>query len=343
VRVRMALHTGTAEERGGDYFGPPVNRVARLLSAAHGGQVLLSLTAQELVRDELPEGVALKDLGKRRLKDLFRPEHIFQVIAPDVPSSFPPVNTLDVRANNLPAQPTPLLGREREVAEVAEQLRRPDVRLLTLTGPGGTGKTRLGLQIAADLVDEFEHGAFFIGMAPISDPSLVASTIAGALGVVESGERALEEDLKFYLREKEMLLLPDNFEQVLEGAALVGALLSSCPKLKVLATSRIPLGLYGEHEFLVPPLSVPDPRRPLSVEHLTQYEAVRLFIERAVAVKPDFSMTNENAPAVAEICARLDGLPLAIELAAARIKLLPPHAMLRRLGNRLNVFDGRSP
>ncbi len=331
----MALHTGAAEERDGDYFGPPVNRVARLLSAGHGGQTLLSLATQEQVRDELPEGAGLRDLGERRLKDLFRPEHVFQLVAPDLPSSFPPLKTLDARTNNLPAQPTPLVGREREVAEVCGLLRQEGIRLLTLTGTGGTGKTRLGLQVAAELVDEFESGAFFVGLAPISDPALVASTVAGALGVMESAEQSLEESLKAYLREKELLLVLDNFEQVLGGATLVGELVRSCPKLKVLTTSRIPLGLYGEHEFAVPPLELPDTRDLPPTERLTQYESVRLLMERARAAKAGFTLTEENAPAVAEICARLDGLPLTIELAAARVKLLPPKAMLGRLGNRL--------
>ena len=338
--MRMALHTGVAEERGGDYFGPPVNRVARLLSAGHGGQVLLSLPTQELVRDELPEGANLRDLGERRLKDLFRPEHVFQLIAPDLPSGFPPLKTLDARLNNLPAQPTPLVGREKELSEIAGLLRRPDVRLLTLTGPGGTGKTRLGLQVAADLIDEYESGVFFVALAPISDPEVVASAIAGPLGVTESAERTLVEALEDKLRDEELLLVLDNFEQVLVAAPLVGHLLAACPRLKVLATSRATLRLYGEHEYAVPPLGLPDVRHLPPVEKLSQYEAVRLFIERGAAVRGDFEVTNESAPAVAEICTRLDGLPLAIELAAARIKILSPQAMLERLGNRLKLLRG---
>ena len=196
MRVRMALHAGAAEERDGDYFGPPVNRVARLLSAGHGGQMLLSHAAQVLTRDDLPEGTALKDLGERRLKDLFRPERVFQLIAPDLPTSYPPLKTLDARMNNLPAQPTPLVGRERELGEVCDLLRGEGVRLLTLTGPGGIGKTRLGLQVAAELLDEFEDGVFFVALAPITDPALVASAIAEPLGVVEAGDQPLEEGLE---------------------------------------------------------------------------------------------------------------------------------------------------
>ena len=335
----MALHTGSAEERDGDYFGPPLNRVARLLSAGHGGQTLLSLPAQELVRDQLPVGAQLRDLGEHRLKDLARPERVFELLAPDLPAGFPPLRTLESRPNNLPMQPTPLVGREREVEDIRGRLLAPEVRLLTLTGPGGTGKTRLALQAAADLLDEFEDGVFFVALATLTDPTLVASTVAQALDVRESGDQTLIEGVKDYLKDKRLLLVLDNFEQVLEAAPLAGELLSA-PRLKVLATSRIPLGVYGEHEYAVPPLAIPDPKRLPGLEALSQYEAVRLFIERARAAKVDFAVTNENAPAVAEICARLDGLPLAIELAAARVKLLPPNAMLGRLGRRLKLLTG---
>src|SRR5215204_913612 len=331
LRVRMALHTGAAEERDGDYFGPPLNRVARLLSAAYGGQVLLSLTTQELVRDQLPPDVQLWDLGEHRLKDLGRPEHIFQLATSGLTADFPPLRTLDAHGNNLPVQPTPLVGREREIREVAERVRSEEVRLLTLTGAGGTGKTRLGLQAAADVLEEFSDGAFFVTLATITDPELMPSAIAGSLGVKESAEQPLVETLKNYLQEKHLLLLLDNFEQVLQGAFAVGELVAACPELKVLATSRIPLRLYGEQEYAVPPLALPDPRVLPPLKVLAQYEAVRLFVERARAVKAGFEVTNESAPAVAEICARLDGLPLAIELAAARVRMLPPQALLKRL------------
>jgi predicted ATPase/class 3 adenylate cyclase len=340
LRVRMALHTGTAEERDGDYFGPTLNRAARLLSSGHGGQVLLSLSIQELVRENLPLGAELRDLGVRRLKDLSGPEHVFQLTDPELPSSFPPLKTLDLRLNNLPIQPTLLLGREREVAEIADLLRREDVRLLTLTGTGGTGKTRLALQSAAELVDEFEDGVFFVALAPVSDPELVASTLAGALSVSESAGRTLKEDLRDYLSDKELLLVLDNFEQVVDAAPLVGELLSGCPGLKVLVTSRISLLIYGEHEYAVRPLELPDPGHLPPLEELRHYEAIRLFTERARAVNTRFSLTEENAPAVAEICVRLDGLPLAIELAAARIKLLSPQAICSRLGKPLRFLTG---
>jgi predicted ATPase len=257
--------------------------------------VLLSLPTHEMVRDQLPPGAALVDLGERRLKDLFRPERVFQLTAPGLPSEFPPLRALESRPNNLPMQPTPLVGREHEVAEVADRVRTEEVRLLTLTGPGGTGKTRLALQAAADLLEEFEDGVFFVALATITDPKLVSSTIAGPLGVKESAEQPLTEGLKGYLREKDLLLVLDNFEQVLEGASVVGELVAACPKLKVLATSRIPLRLYGEQEYPVPPLALPDPRVLPPLEVLTQYEAVRLFVERARAVKADFEVTNESA------------------------------------------------
>jgi predicted ATPase/class 3 adenylate cyclase len=338
--VRMALHTGAAQERDGDYFGPPLNRVARLLSAAHGGQVLLSLPAQELVRDQLPGGTGLRDLGEHRLKDLFRPERVFQLSAPELPSEFPPLRTLDTYRNNLPLQPTPLIGREKEVSEVCDLLRGEETRLLTLTGPGGIGKTRLALQAAVDLLDDFSDGTFFVQLATLTEAELFFSAVAGTLGVRETAEQRFDEILKDYLSERRMLLVPDNFEQVLGAAPAVTELLAAAPGLKVLATSRASLGLYGEHEYPVPPLTLPDLKSPPPLESLTQFDGVRLFVERARAIKPDFKVTNESAPAVAEICVRLDGLPLAIELAAARIKMLPPKAMLQRLGSRLKLLTG---
>ena len=237
LNLRMALHTGAAEERDGDYFGPPVNRVARLLSAGHGGQVLLSQTTFELLRDDLPEGTGLSDLGEHRLKDLSRPEGVYQLTAPGMAGEFSALKTLDMCPNNLPLQPTVLIGRERESEQVKELLLRPEVRLVTLIGPGGTGKTRLGLQVAADLIDEFEHGAFYVALDPITDPDLVASTIASTLGVQESGSQPIIESLKNYLEAKQLLLLLDNFEQVVSAAPVVSELLGVCPKINVLATA----------------------------------------------------------------------------------------------------------
>ena len=340
VRVRMALHTGLAEERGGDYFGQPLNRIARLLSAGHGGQILLSMVTQELVRDLLPAGVELRDLGAHRLKDLIRPERVFQLVAPDLQADFPPLKTLEHRPNNLPLQLTPFIGRERELAAVCQRLEQPDVRLLTLSGPGGTGKTRLALQIAADLFDAFPDGVWFVNLAPITDSAFVTSTIAAAWSVTEVAGQPLLDTLKRFLRDKRLLLVLDNFEQVLPAAPLVADLLAAVPGLTVLVTSRAMLGIYGEHDVAVPPLQLPDTKHLPPLDRLSQYEAVRLFIERAQAAKVDFAITNDNAPAVAEMCVRLDGLPLAIELAAARIRLLPPQALLPRLSSRLTLLTG---
>jgi predicted ATPase/class 3 adenylate cyclase len=340
LRVRMALHTGAAEERDGDYYGPPLNRAARLMSAGHGGQVLLSQTTYDLVRDTLPAGASLLDLGEHRLKDLIRPERIFQIVAPDLTSTFPPLQTLERRPHNLPVHPTALLGRNDDIALVRERLSRDDVRLLTLTGPGGTGKTRLSLQIAADLIDQFPDGVFWVALAPISDPDLVASMIAQTLDVRVDARRSIVESLKERLAGKQVLLLLDNFEQILPAASVVSELLSAAPRLKILLTSRAALQVRGEHEYPVPPLALPDRREAAVPAVLSQYSAVALFIERAVAIKPDFAVTAENAPSIAEICHRLDGLPLAIELAAARIRLLTPQAILTRLERRLPLLTG---
>jgi len=339
LRVRMALHTGVSEERDGDYFGPALNRAARLLAAGHGGQILLSAATCELARDHLPSEVALHDLGEHRLKDLSRPEHIFQLDAPDLMADFPPLRTLERRRTNLPTQPTALIGREKELDAIHDILGRASVRLLTLIGPGGIGKTRLALEAAAAALHDFAHGAYFVALAPIGDPTLVVATIAQTLGITERGSRPLLESLIDELRDHHLLLLLDNFEQVLEAAPQLAELLAGCPKLKLLVTSREVLHLYGEHEYAVPPLALPDRAQLPPLDRLRQYEAVRLFIERAQAAKADFAVTNESAPAVAEICYRLDGLPLAIEL-AARIKLFPPQALLARLDQRLALLTG---
>jgi predicted ATPase/class 3 adenylate cyclase len=340
LRVRMALHVGAVEVRDGDYVGPSLNRIARLLATAYGGQTLLTMATEQLVRDNLLPGVSLKDLGGHRLRDLIRPEHIIQVVVPELPSDFPPLKTLDNQLNNLPRQATAFIGREKNVEEACALVRRPDVALLTLTGPGGTGKTRLGLQVAAELIEDFSDGVWFVDLASLTDADLVIPAIAGVLAVKESAGHSLIDILQDYLREKRMLLLLDNFEHVISASPQVSRLLVTCPGLKVLVTSRIPLRVSAEYEYPVSPLSLPDPHHLPSPERLTQYEAVRLFIERAVAIRPDFQVTNDNAPAVAEICARLDGLPLAIELAAARIRLFPPQALLNRLSSRLAVLTG---
>jgi predicted ATPase/class 3 adenylate cyclase len=338
--VRMAIHVGTPQLRDGDYFGQAANRVARLLDAAHGGQVLLSLTAQELVRDSLPPRVKLRDLGEHRLKDLGRPERIFQAVAPELPADFPPLRTLDVYRHNLPSQPTPLIGREREAEEVCALLRRAGTRLVTLLGPGGIGKTRLALQVAAELLDDAPDGVTFVSLAPVREAEQVVGALAQALGLHEV--RGIEPlaQVTAALAPRRALLVLDNCEQVAEAAPLVAALLAAAPTVRVLATSRAPLRLQGEQEYVVPPLALADTRSLPPLERLTQIEAVRLFLERAQAVRPDFQVTAENAPLIAEICARLDGLPLAIELAAARTKLFAPRALLARLDKRLTLLRG---
>jgi class 3 adenylate cyclase len=281
IKVRMALHTGTTEEREGDYVGPLLNRVARLLSAGYGGQILLTEATQTLLRDQLHAGVTLHDLGEHRLKDLERPEHVFQIAAQGLRSDFPPLKTLDTHPNNLPIQPTPFIGREKEVDAAIALLNRQDLRLLTLTGPGGTGKTRLALQIAAELIDSLSHGVFFVNLAPISEANLVPATIAQTLGLREGDRQTLMESLKVYLRDRHMLLVLDNFEQVADAAPLVSQLLQASPQLKVLVTSRSVLHLRGEKDFPVPPLALPDPKHLPSLDRLDHYEAISLFVQRA--------------------------------------------------------------
>ena len=354
LRVRMALHTGAAEERDGDYYGPTLNRAARILAAGHGGQILLSQSTAELAHDGLPDDWSLRDLGQHRLRDVIRPERISQLVVPGLPADFPPLRTVDARPHNLPAQATRLVGREPDVMAACERLLSPDVRLLTMTGPGGTGKTRLALRVAADLLDHasagsgsvpsaarehaFPDGVFFVALSPIGEAAMVAPSIAQALGVRDEGGGGLVETLKSHLRDKRLLLVLDNFEQVVAASPLVAELLAAASGLKVLVTSRIVLRVYGEHDFPVSPLAFPDPRRLPSTSGLSLYPAIALWIERAQAVKPDFVLTDENVQAVTEICARLDGLPLAIELAAARARLLSPDAMLARLHRRLPLL-----
>src|SRR5215217_6519059 len=341
LRVRMALHAGEAipDDRG-DYLAAPLNRLSRLLSSGYGGQILLSQTVQQLTRGALPAGTELRDLGEHRLRDLLEPERVYQLLHPDLPTDFPPLQTLAGHPNNLPHQPTPLLGRERELGEIADLLRHEVVHLVTLTGPGGVGKTRLALQAAADLLEVFADGAFFVELAPLADPLLVPSTVASALGVREEVGQPLITTLTAFLRDRQLLLALDNFEHQHAAAPVVSDLLRACPGVKILATSRAPLHLRGEREYPVPALALPDTSRREPVAQLMQYEAIRLFVVRAQAATPAFALTEENAAAVTEICRRLDGLPLAIELAAARIKLLPPQALLERLGERLKLLTG---
>ena len=342
LKVRMALHTGAAEHRDGDYFGQSLNRVARILAAAHGGQVLLSLPTQELVRDVLPTGAQLRHLGEHRLRDLARPEQIFQLTAPDLPAQFPALRSLESVPNNLPVQLSSFVGREREMAEVKRLL--ASTRLLTLTGPGGTGKTRLSLQVAADLFDQFREGVWLVEFANITDAALVAETVAAALDLRQEADRQLTTTLSGFLRNRQLLLIFDNCEHVVAAcASLAEMLLRSCPHLRILASSREPLGIVGETAWPLAPLTLPEHWRELAggtdaLERLSQYEAVRLFIDRATIARPAFQPTNENIPLIAQICWRLDGIALAIELAAARIRVLTLQQIVERLDDRFHLL-----
>jgi predicted ATPase/class 3 adenylate cyclase len=343
LRVRMGLHTGTADFRDGDYDGFALALVTRLMSAGHGGQVLLSRVTADLVSGSLPPGLTLRDLGQHRLKDVVRPEHIFQLLAPSLPADFPPLRTQEATPGHLPAQLTSFIGRDREIAEAAALLGQ--TRLLTLVGPGGTGKTRLSLQVAAQALSACPHGAWFVELAPLSDPDLVPQAVASALGLHAAPDRPILQTLADYLRSKSLLLVLDNCEHLVEACArLADHLLRAAPQLRILATSREALAIGGETSFPVPPLSLPDPYgAPLPpVEPLAQYEAVRLFLERARAVQPGFVVTDTNALAVAQICWRLDGIPLAIELAAARVRALSPQQIAARLDDRFHLLTGGS-
>ncbi|MFN2519837.1 MAG: adenylate/guanylate cyclase domain-containing protein [Candidatus Limnocylindria bacterium] len=341
VRVRMGLHTGegtaASVRAGADYVGIDVHRAARIAAAGHGGQVLISDATRSLVEHALSDGVTLRDLGEHRLKDLPAPEHVYQLVVDGLPSEFPPIRDVGDAASSIPAQLTSFVGREREIEEGSKAL--AGARLLTLTGPGGTGKTRLSIEIAARVGTAFPDGTHWVPLASILDPDLVLPSIGAALGLADSGSRPMRERVIEHVRAKRALFVVDNFEQVLAAAGDIGEILHAAEGVKAIVSSRAPLRVYGEREFPVPPLAVPDDAGR-DAETVSHYESVRLFIDRAVAVKPDFRVTNDNAPAVAEICARLDGLPLAIELAAARVKLLPPAAMLARLDRSLTMLSG---
>ena len=339
IRVRMGLHTGEAPVVGNEYVGLDVHHAARVAGAAHGGQVLLSESTRALVESSLPPDLRVRDLGVHRLKDLARSEHLFQLLIEGLQEDFPVLKTLDTAPNNLPTQLTSFVGREADVSEAKDRLE--GARLLTLTGPGGIGKTRLSLQLAAESIQRFPDGVYFVPLSAITDPALIESAIAQALRITVAGSDPPGDALREHLAGKSLLLVLDNFEQLLpEGAPVVSDLLHDLADLKLVVSSRAGLRIYGEQELEVQPLRTPDLKALPAVEALSQYEAVRLFIERAVAAKHDFQVNNDNAPAVAGICERVDGLPLAIELAAARVKLFSPQALLGRLESRLTVLAG---
>ena len=339
LRVRIGIHTGAGTLAGTTYVGLDVHRASRIGAVAHGGQTIISDATRALVAQALPDGAMLTDLGAHRLKDLEAAEQLWQVHATGLEDRFPPIASVDVTPNNLPRPLTTFLGREREIDEVAELLGRN--RLLTLTGPGGTGKTRLSIEVATRLLPRFD-AVGFVELGTITEPDLVAAVIAAALGLPDRGGLTHEQRILEHVRERRFLLVLDNFEQVLQAAPTVGRLLAGSRTLSVLVSSRSVLRIAGEQEYAVPPLALPDPAHLPPFAQLSQFASVALFIERARAVKPDFVVTNENAPAVAEICIRLDGLPLAIELAAARIRVLTPQAMLGRLEHRLSLLSGGS-
>ena len=341
IRVRIALHAGDAQERDGDYFGPTLNRTARILAAGHGGQILLSQSVERLVEDRFPEGAALRDMGERRLKDLDRPVRIFQLVVGGLDDEFPPLRTLDVRPHNLPAQASPLVGRERELKAVRDLVLRDSARLVTLTGPGGTGKTRLALQVGAEVIDAYRDGVFFVNLTTVREPERLASVILQALDVMPDSGETPDTALRKWLVDREVLLILDNFEQIVDSAPRIGALLRDAPRLALLVTSQAALRIGGEHAYPLGPLALPG-----SKEHdpdlVGGNDSVALFVERAQAIRPDFQLDDENAADVVAIVRQLDGLPLAIELAATRIQLFTPKALLQRLEQRFDFLSTRA-
>ena len=339
--VRMAAHTGDARLRDeGNYMGPAVIRTARLRAIGHGGQILCSRTTAELAADDLPPTVTLADLGAHRLRDLGRPEHVYQVCHPGLRRDFPALRSLDAIPNNLPVHLTTFIGRDAELGELSALI--AGHRLVTLTGTGGCGKTRLAARVAAEVAAVHADGAWWVELAALTDPSLVADTVLGVLSVPDGLGRSALQRLTAHLAAGDVLLVLDNCEHVLDACAIVSeAVLRACPGVTLLATSREALGVPGEVTWQVPPLTLPAAEAgPLRLDSLGSYDAVRLFVDRAVRARPNFTVTNETAPVVAEICTRLDGIPLAIELAAARVRLLSPQEILAGLQDRFRLLTG---
>ncbi len=337
LRVRMGVHTGEPVRVAGEYIGLDVHRAARICNAAHGGQILVSRATGNLVAETLPPEMGLRDLGVHRLKDLRQPEQIFQVTSPALEVDFPPLRALPARRHNLPPELSSFVGRDRERAEVGRLLAAS--RLVTLVGTGGCGKTRLALRVGADLVPRYPDGVWLVELGSLTDPGLVVQTVAATFGVREMPGRPWLTGLTEALRDRAMVLVMDNCEHLIDAcAAIVSTILGACERVRVLATSREPLGIPGELTMRVPSLSLPAAGAPVTAATAPASEAVMLFAERAAAVQPAFALTPENAPAVAEVCRRLDGIPLAIELAAARIAALPVSELAKRLEDRLSLL-----
>jgi len=335
LEVRCGMHAGTVERRDNDYFGPPVNHAQRIMAAAHGGQILLSQTVASLVEDRLPAGVTLRDLGTVRLPDLTRAKHVFQIVDPQLRQDFPALRSLEATPNNLPQQVTSFVGRERELHELSQLL--PRARLLTLVGAGGIGKTRLLLQLAANLVDGYPDGVWYVDLNAIDDRALVVNALARVLGLVEVPGTPLIQTICLHVKSQRVLVLLDGSEHVLTACArLANALLRAGPNIQIIATSREPLRTAGEQTVPLPPLSLPD--QAADLQTVLRADAVRLFVERARARQPDFAVTERNAPAVAKICAGLDGIPLALELAAARVGALALETIAARLDDRIGLL-----
>ncbi len=337
LRVRMGLHTGDAEARDGDYYGPATNRAARVMTAAHGSQIVVSHATEQIVRDTLPEGVALTDLGEHRLPDLARPERVFQVVAPGLRREFPPLRSLDAMPGNLPSQLTSFVGRAVEREAIADALLAS--RLVTVTGVGGVGKSRIAIQVALDVLRRFPDGAWLCELAAANDADELAQVVAATLGVVPRPGSTLDDSVLDALRTRELVLVLDNCEHLLAAVGrLTDGFLRECPGVRILATSREALGVAGEQVWPLSSLELPP--RASALDTVVASEAVQLFAERARAVQPGFVLDDANAEAVAEICRRLDGIPLAVELAAARVTVMSPSDIAARLDQRFQLLTG---